>query len=104
MRYLLVAVVLLTGCIKRDPVIARVVDAERKYTEEATEYCTHPGYCMACGLGFDGSFKCAARFQYSCPGRRPVVQEVTPCIATHESGMQSRCDQRRTLKTLGACT
>lgn len=44
--------------------------------------CSYAGYCMDCGLGFDGSFDCSLKLRPSCSGNRQALVKSTEFTIT----------------------
>lgn len=98
---LLVSVVSLAGC---DKVVSTQTFPETAFIVKDTQSCAGPpGWCVACGLNLDGSFDCAPKFKYSCPGTQPVTVRLTDAIQHHKSGKVSTHQIRETLSVDGEC-
>jgi hypothetical protein len=87
MRKILTAALLallVSGCDKE---VGRVSHPQQAYVEKGSHSCRKgPGYCYACGLGFNGKFKCDWGWKYSCPGSQPATYNVVPTTIKYESG------------------
>lgn len=93
-----ILVLILSACDKE---VSRSYGEVR--VEERSVRCTHPGYCMACGLSFDGKYDCMPRFRPFCPGSQKAKVKVTPVIIKYESGDIRATELTQTTETLEAC-
>ena len=46
------------------------------YEESGTTSCTHSGFCMMCGLGYDGKMDCGSKTSPVCPGSQKTLYKV----------------------------
>lgn len=72
-RFAVFAVPVLIACAGCD---TEIVSAERSLGRAtASRSCTHPGFCMECGLDYRGKFDCMPRLRPACRGRQPGTAE-----------------------------
>lgn len=67
-RLILFSALLLTACDRRIEIKREAV------TRDVREIsCTHYGYCLRCGLGFDGEFSCGFGWSSLCSGKQQAM-------------------------------
>ena len=96
---IIIAILLISGC-------DRIVSEKREAAGTGIEsvHCTHPGFCMECGLNFDGSFDCAPKFKYTCSGSQKAEVEYFYVHRVWESGDRTSQKDYKVIKTLEACS
>lgn len=73
-------------------------------TEGSISCNAGPGYCMACGLSFDGKYDCMPRYKTSCPGSQQAVFDIYLVTSVHESGKQTSVERRDFIEAITPCT
>ena len=96
--------ILMAGCMKVDAEVARSKVSGSERTERGAVSCSKPGYCMVCGLGFNGEFNCKPGFKYSCPGTQRVTRRVWSADVRYESGLSRRVTDSEIISRDSACT
>lgn len=102
MKIMLLCMILaLAAC---DSEVSRTYHEDQLFTRNSNESCSKgAGYCCAYGLGFDGKMQYSCDMKHSCPGSRPVFQEVVPYTATLESGKIIHRESVRSSIPTGTC-
>lgn len=96
-------VLLLAGCF--DAPVSHTAIAGTDRVERGTASCSKGiGYCMTCGLGFDGKINCVPGFKFNCQGTQPVTRKVWEVVIRYESGKSKRTTESEILTRDGACT
>lgn len=92
MRYALTISVfaVLVGC---GPDVDRVENDGESVVRQTTQSCSTVGYCITCGLGFDGSFSCGPKLSMSCPGSQSIEIRDTPVLVFYKDGTKKRTTQ-----------
>lgn len=90
------------GCDKE---IGRTVGDSQISTEEVTCQYTAPGYCMDCGISFDGKYDCSLRFKPYCShsGRQMADVFRSPVVVKYQSGKERAFIEKRIIKTHSEC-
>lgn len=69
--------------------------------------CTYysSGYCLDCGISFDGKFDCAARMKPKCarPSSQMVELQQYKVTVSFESGRQETYSRREVLREITEC-
>lgn len=91
---------MLSGC---DNVVKQEPHPDRATVYTGRTGCTHPGFCVACGMDFHGKLSCGPKFRPMCPGQQTATIRATPWTVTRESGAVAQETRTEVLARHGSC-